>query len=80
MTVNYPSSPQIRNLMVDAPSDSSNLLLLNYAGTSTPRRWTKTLRSVIGSWFGPSGAKLYANPEWLAVKLGPQHARIAQLY
>jgi hypothetical protein len=39
-TVNYPSSLNVRNLLVDAPEDSSNLLLLNYAGLDIPLRVT----------------------------------------
>src|SRR4029079_15612748 len=40
---NYPASLQIRNLIIDAPADSSNLLLLNYAG-STPLTVSENLR------------------------------------
>jgi hypothetical protein len=35
-TVSSPTSLQIRNLTVDAPLNSSNLLLLDYAGLTTP--------------------------------------------
>ena len=35
-TANYPGSLAIQNLTVDAPADSSNLLLLNYAGLNVP--------------------------------------------
>src|SRR5437867_12075945 len=31
---NYPASLRIRNLTINAPSNSANLLLLNYAGLS----------------------------------------------
>src|SRR5437899_762929 len=41
-TVNYPASLQIQNLTIDGPPNSSNLLLLNYAGT-TPLRVTENL-------------------------------------
>ena len=35
-TANYPDSLSISNLYVDAPPDSSNLLLLNWAGLAVP--------------------------------------------
>lgn len=35
-TANYPDSLRIRNFTVDAPSESGNLLLLNYAGLNVP--------------------------------------------
>jgi hypothetical protein len=48
---NYPASLQIQNLLVDAPADSSNLLLLNYAG-STPLEVSSNLN------IGPHGSLL----------------------
>ncbi|HXJ75664.1 MAG TPA: hypothetical protein VNM37_22600, partial [Candidatus Dormibacteraeota bacterium] len=49
---NFPNSLQIRNLTVDAPMNSSNLLLLNFAGTATPLQISEDF--VIG----PQGALL----------------------
>jgi hypothetical protein len=46
-TINYPNSLTMRRLEVDAPEDSSNLLLLNYAGFETPLHVLDNL--VIGS-------------------------------
>src|SRR5207247_6513033 len=51
-TLNYPSSLNLRNLVVDAPANSSNLLFLNYAGLGVPLQITNTLQ------IGPQGALL----------------------
>jgi len=42
-TINHPESMQMKSLEVDAPEDSSNLLLLNYAGLSVPLQISQVL-------------------------------------
>jgi hypothetical protein len=51
-TMNYPESLRIGGLLVDAPPDSKNLLLLNYAGLATP------LHSDVNIIVGPNGSLL----------------------